>query len=160
MSRPGDDLQAVVSAVIEAHSEKLGALMPVLHELQAQLGHIPEEAVPLLARGLGLSRAEVHGVISFYHDFRQKPAGEHTIQVCRAEACQSMGGRELERHVRDLLGVDPGETTPDGRFTLEPVYCLGHCACSPAIRINDAFHARVTPQRFDEILNTLDGDSE
>lgn len=160
MNSPGDDLQGLVSAVIEAHSGKLGALMPVLHELQAKLGHIPKEAVPMLASGMGLSRAEVHGVISFYHDFRHQPAGDHTIQICRAEACQSMGGRELERHVRDLLDLDFGETTQNGRFTLEPVYCLGHCACSPAIRINDAFHARVTPQRFDEILGELDGDGE
>jgi formate dehydrogenase subunit gamma len=160
MNSTGDDLQALVSAIIEAHSKKLGALMPVLHALQAQLGHIPKEAVPLVASGMGLSRAEVHGVISFYHDFRQQPAGDHTIQICRAEACQSMGGRELERHMRDLMDVDFGETTHDGRFTLETVYCLGHCACSPAIRINETFHARVTPQRFDEILGELDGEME
>jgi formate dehydrogenase subunit gamma len=109
--------------------------------------------VAVLADGFNLSRAEVHGVISFYHFFRDEPAGERVIYVCRAEACQSMGARHLEAHVREALGVDWHGTTSDGRFTLEPVYCLGNCACAPAIMIGETVHGRVTPDRFDELVD-------
>ena len=97
----------------------------------------------LLPKASTLSRAEVHGVISFYHDFKTIPVGRHTVQICRAEACQSMGSRQLEAHAKQALGVDYGETTADGPFTLEPVYCLGNCACSPSVRIDDDIYARV-----------------
>lgn len=129
-----------------------GGLMPLLHAVQARLGCIPDSAVPEIARGMGLSRAEVHGVIGFYHDFRRIPGGETTIHVCRAEACQAMGSRALEDHAKERLGIDYGETTADGRYTLEPAYCLGNCACSPSVRIGDDIHARVTPERFDELV--------
>ena len=132
--------------------------MPVLHEVQHRLGHIPRDAVPLIAKALNLSRAEVQGVIGFYHDFRQAPPGEQTIQVCRAEACQANGGKELERHARERFGIDFGETTPDGKFTLEPVYCLGNCACTPSVRIGDEVHAYVTPERFDTLLDVAGKD--
>jgi formate dehydrogenase subunit gamma len=110
----------------------------------------------MIASALNLSRAEVHGVMSFYHDFRAEPAGEHTVHLCRAEACQAMGARALERHVQARLGIGFGETTPDGLFTLEPVYCLGNCACPPSIRINDEVHARVSPDKFDELIAALE----
>lgn len=129
-----------------------GGLLPLLHAVQDALGYIPPEVVPELARGMGLSRAEVHGVVSFYHDFRSRPAGERVIQLCRAEACQAMGARALERHAKSRLGIEFGETTEDGRFSLEPVYCLGNCTCSPSVRIGDEIHARVTPDKFDRLV--------
>ena len=116
---------------------------------------MPDSAVPVIAKGLNLSRAEVHGVISFYHDFKTHPVGKHSVQICRAEACQSMGSRQLEAHAKALLGVDNHETTADGNITLEPVYCLGNCACSPSIRIDDDIHARVSPERFEQLISQL-----
>ena len=110
----------------------------------------------MIAHALNLSRADVHGVIGFYHDFRTEPPGEHTLHLCRAEACQAMGARELERHARERLGVGFGETTANGLFTLEPVYCLGNCACAPSLRINDEVHARVSAERFDELIAALE----
>jgi len=149
-------LREVVEAAIELHRGKTGALMPVLHTIQETFGFIPADAVPMMASALCLSRAEIHGVMSFYHDFRSEPPGEHMVHLCRAEACQAMGARELEQHVRERLGVNFGETTPDGLFTLEPVYCLGNCACSPSIRINDETHARVSPEIFDALIDALE----
>jgi formate dehydrogenase subunit gamma len=149
-------LQEIVEAAVEASRDRIGALLPALHAIQDKLGHVPPDAVPMIANALNLSRAEVHGVISFYHDFRTEPPGEHTVQLCRAEACQAMGSRELERHARQRLGVSFGQTTPDGLLTLEPVYCLGNCACAPSIRINDEVHARVSPARFDELIAGLE----
>lgn len=143
----------IVSAAVAAHRHRIGALMPVLHEVQHTLGHIPEEAVPLIARALNLSRAEVRGVIGFYHDFRLEPAGQHIVQICRAEACQAMGARALEAHAKQKLGIDYGETTEDGRFSLEPVYCLGNCACTPSVRVGDEVFARVSAERFDKIID-------
>jgi formate dehydrogenase subunit gamma len=133
-----------------------GPLIEVLHAIQAELGYVPPAAVPLVADGLNLSRAEVHGVISFYHYFRSTRPGAHTVSVCRAESCQAMGGEALAAHARRRLGVDFHQTTPDGRFSLEPVYCLGNCACSPAVMIDGHLHGRVTPERFDALL--LDAD--
>ena len=130
----------------------------MLHEVQAILGHIPKGCVTLLAAGMGLSRAEVHGVISFYHDFHDRPRGQTTIHICRAEACQAMGSRTLEKHVKDRLGVGFGGTTADGRFSLEPVYCLGNCACAPSVRINDGIHARMTSGQFDRLIEGLEAD--
>ena len=105
---------------------------------------------------LNLSRAEVHGVLSFYHHFRSTPAGRHTVQLCRAEACQSMNGRALEAHAKARLGIDFHETTANGHFSLEPVYCLGDCACAPSVMIGADVHGRVTPERFDELLSQLE----
>jgi formate dehydrogenase subunit gamma len=149
-------LQEIIEAAVEAYRGRIGALLPVLHAIQDKLGHVPPDAVPMIASALNLSRAEVHGVISFYHDFHTEPPGEHTVQLCRAEACQAMGSRELERHALQKLGVAYGETTGDGLFTLEPVYCLGNCACAPSVRINDEIHARVSPARFDELIAGLE----
>ncbi len=152
-------LQEIVDSVVESHRGKVGALLPVLHSIQDRLGHVPKQAVPMIAQALSLSRAEIHGVMSFYHDFRSEPAGENIIHLCRAEACQAMGARELEKHVMERLGIGYGETTADGLVTLEPVYCLGNCACTPSIRVNDDIHARVTAQKFDEIINRLEAES-
>ena len=143
---------ATVSIAIEKYAKVPGGLMPLLHELQAELGHIPKNQVAKIASGMGLSRAEVHGVISFYHDFRYELRGQTIIHLCRAEACQAMGSRKLETHAKKRLGIEFGETTPDGRFSLEPVYCLGNCACSPSIRMGDDIHARVDEKRFDQLL--------
>ncbi len=133
------------------YDNQASALLEILHAVQRNLGHIPADAVPDISKALNLSRAEVQGVIGFYHDFRTTPAGRTIIQVCRAEACQAMGVRELEAHIHKRLGIHYHETTADGRFTLEPVYCLGNCACTPSLRIGDAIHARVTAERFDEL---------
>ena len=151
-------LAETIEAVVQEHIGRVGPLMPVLHAVQERLGYVPSAAIPMIASALSLSRAEVHGVMHFYHDFRDEPAGDHVIQVCRAEACQAMGARALESHVRGKLGINFGETTPDGRFTLDPVYCLGNCACAPTVRIDDDIHARVTPERFDELLASLPED--
>jgi formate dehydrogenase subunit gamma len=133
-------------------ADKPGALIPVLHAVQERLGCIPPEAVPVIAHALNLSRAEVHGVISFYHDFRTTPPGRKIIRVCRAESCQAMGAVALAAHIQSRLGISFGQTSSDGEFTLEPVYCLGNCACSPAIVVGDDLHGRVNAERFDEII--------
>jgi formate dehydrogenase subunit gamma len=146
-------INKIVAALVSQHAARPGALLPVLHAVQKEFGYIPRESVAEIAEGLSLSRAEVHGVISFYHDFHSEPRGDKTIHLCRAEACQAMGSQALEEHVKQRLGVDYGGTTADGRFTLEPVYCLGNCACSPSIRIGDEVHARVSPGRFDKLLD-------
>jgi formate dehydrogenase subunit gamma len=156
MSSSAVALKEIVESAIESHQGKIGALLPVLHSIQDTLGHIPSESVPMIARAMNLSRAEINGVMSFYHDFRSEPAGEHILHLCRAEACQAMGARELEDHVKKRLGIDYGETTSNGLFTLEPVYCLGNCACSPSLRVNDDLHARVTADLFDELIAQME----
>ena len=134
------------------HARRPGALLPILHAIQDQMGYIPATAVPDVAKILNLSRAEIHGGISFYHLFRTEPPGARTLYLCRAEACQSMGARALEEHVKNKLGVDFHQTTQDGRLSLEPIYCLGNCACSPAVMIDRAVYGRVSPERLDELL--------
>ncbi|MCX7082615.1 MAG: formate dehydrogenase subunit gamma [Methylococcales bacterium] len=146
-------IQETVQSVITTLKDKPGALLPILHGIQDALGYIPADSVPAIAQGLHLSRAEVHGVISFYHYFRDTPPGKQTIHICRAESCQAMGGKELEQHVKDQLGIDYHETTADGQFSLEPVYCLGNCACSPAIQVGEDIYGRVSPKSFDAIIN-------
>ena len=155
MSVETEKQTAVITAAVEKYAGTPGGLLPLIHEIQASLGHVPKDRVPEIAHGMGLSRAEVHGVISFYHDFHDQPRGRTTIHLCRAEACQAMGSRQLEVHVKERLGIDFGGTTADGRFSLEPVYCLGNCACSPSIRIGDDVFARVDAGRFDELLGDV-----
>jgi len=130
-----------------------GGLLPALRALQSCFGAIDERAIRLLAEIFNLSRSEIHGIASFYHDFRREPSGAHTIRVCQAEACQAMGSRALTERVKQHLGIDFHETTADGRFTLEPVYCLGNCACSPAIMIDAVTYGRVDGDRLESILN-------
>lgn len=155
MHSSSGDPAVIVASAIRKFADIPGGLLPLLHEIQEGLGFIPRDGVAAIASGMGLSRAEVHGVISFYHDFHAQPRGQNTIHVCRAEACQAMGSRKLEAHVKTRLGIDYGGTTKDGRFSLEPVYCLGNCACSPSIRIGDDVYARVDADRFDELLAGL-----
>ena len=149
----------VVQGCIDRFRDEPGSLLPLLHALQESLGYVPPDSVPAIASALNLSRAEVHGVISFYHDFRQAPAGRNHVQLCRAEACQAVGARELEAHAGAALGIALGETTSDGAITLDEVYCLGNCACGPSVRIGDRVHGRVDANRFDELLAELAGDS-
>lgn len=156
---PGYLEELVMSAIAEL-SAQAAPLLPLLHRLQEQLGYIPTEAVPKIADALNLSRAEVHGVISFYHFFRSTPPGEHTIQVCRAEACQAAGCRELEQQIRQELDIDYHQTSSDGRFNLEPVYCLGNCACSPSLRIGDNIFGEVSREKLKEIISSLDAPGE
>ncbi len=144
-------IERTVEAIVAAKQTLPGALLPILHEIQDALGYIPPETVPQIAKALNLSRAEVHGVISYYHHFRQAPPGRHVVRVCCAEACQAVGGEELAEHARARLdGSD---------LTLEPVYCLGLCACGPALQIDETtLHARVTPQKFDALVDALEAD--
>ncbi|MCG5243651.1 formate dehydrogenase subunit gamma [Azospirillum doebereinerae] len=128
-----------------------GALLPILHALQEEFGYIDEQAIPLLAGELNLSRADVHGVVSFYHEFRREKPGRHVIKVCRAEACQAMGANALVDHIKAKLQVDFHGTTADGAFTLEQVFCLGNCALSPAVMVDEHLYGRVSPARFDAI---------
>jgi formate dehydrogenase subunit gamma len=148
-------IEAVITPIIEALQDKPGALLPILHGIQEQLGFVPGEAVPLIASSLNLSRADVHGVISFYHFFRSSPPGRHVLQICRAESCQAMGSRALEAHARNKLKIDYHQTTADGEISLEPVYCLGNCACSPALRVDDAIFGHVDAETFDAIVDEL-----
>ena len=127
------------------------ALLEILHDLQEELGFIPEAALPALGKALNLSRAEVHGVVTFYHDFRREPAGRHVIKVCRAEACQAMGGNELVSMIERFLVVKLGQTTADGAITVEAVYCLGNCALSPAMMVDGKLVGRVDPAKFEKI---------
>ena len=127
-------------------------MLPALHAIQDELGHVPVEAVPAVAEAFNISRAEVHGVISFYHLFRTTPPGRRTLHLCRAEACQATGGRALERHAKERLGIGFHETTADGRFSLEPIYCLGNCARPPAVMIDEFVHGQVTPERLDALV--------
>jgi formate dehydrogenase subunit gamma len=132
-----------------------GALLPLLHALQAEWGHIPDSAVAPIAQALNLSRADVHGVISFYHDFRRKPAGRHIVKICRAEACQARGGAAIERAAAERLGVAMGATRGDGQVTLEPVYCLGLCATGPNALVDGRPVSRVDIARLDRIVATV-----
>jgi len=148
---PADQKRAVQTA-LDANRGAAGALLPILHAVQDPLGYVPAGAVPVIAHDMNLSRAEVHGMLSFYHYFRTQPSGRHIVYLCRAEACQSMGARDLEANVKRRLGIDFHETTPDGAFTLEPVYCLGNCACAPSVMVDKTLYGRVDEERFEALL--------
>jgi formate dehydrogenase subunit gamma len=144
-------VKKVVETAVRRHAGEKGPLLEILHAVQHELGCVPAEAVEPIATALNLSRAEVHGVISFYHHFREAAPGRYVVQLCRAEACQSMNSLATEARARELLGIDFGATTPDGKVTLEAVYCLGNCACAPSMMVNGELHGRVTPDRFAEL---------
>jgi formate dehydrogenase subunit gamma len=127
----------------------------VLHAVADRIGYVPPEALAEIALALNLSRADVYGVVTFYHDFRYEPPGRHVLKVCRAEACQAMGSEALAAHCKSRLGIDFRGTTPDGSVTLEPVYCLGNCALSPAVMIDGELHGRVTPEALDALVDGL-----
>jgi formate dehydrogenase subunit gamma len=148
--------RAAVESIAHALKDKPGALMPILRRIQDQLGWVPPDSIPLLAQVLNLSRAEVHGVVSFYHDFRHEPPGRHVVKLCRAESCQAMGAVALADHIKRRLKCDFGQTSTDGVFTLEAVYCLGNCACSPAVVIDGELIGRATPKIFDDAIAALD----
>lgn len=161
MSKPVDgtpfDAEAHerLNAIIARHAGREGPLLPILHDVQAEWGMIPEPAQPVIAAALNLTRAEVYGVVSFYHDFRDHPTGRHVLRLCRAEACKSMGADDLADQVRRSLGIDWHQTTPDGRITLEPVFCLGLCACAPSGQIDGRLHGRLTPDRVADLTGAL-----
>ncbi|SLN34098.1 formate dehydrogenase subunit gamma [Roseisalinus antarcticus] len=142
------DIRALVAPFMALE----GPLLPILHAVQAEYGHIPASALPVIADALNLTAAEVHGVVSFYHDFRTAPAGRHVLRICRAEACQAVGGTALSAHLLARLGVDWHGTTADGSVTVEPVYCLGLCACGPAVMVDDRVIGRVDETRADAML--------
>jgi formate dehydrogenase subunit gamma len=148
-------LAETVTAISARHGDRPDRLIEILHELQAQVGYVPEAAVQPLATALNLSRAEVHGVISFYHDFHREPPGRHLIKICRAEACQSVGCESLARHAETSLGIGFGKTRGDGAATLEAVYCLGNCALGPSVMINGELYGRVDSARFDSLVKEL-----
>ena len=149
----------VVEQAIQDHQHRKGALLPILHQIQHQLKHVPSSSLATIAKALNLSRAEVHGVVTYYHTFTAEPLGEHVIEVCRAESCQAVGGREIEARAKQQLGIDYGETTADGKISLEPVYCLGHCACSPSIRVGETMHSRMTVEKLDAVLAQINPSS-
>lgn len=144
---------AGIEAILAQHQAMPGAMLPILHAIQDRAGYIPDAAVPLIAEALNVSRAEVHGVITYYHHFRQTPPGRQVVQICRAEACQARGGEALAAYAAATLACDFHHTTADGAFSLESVYCLGQCACGPAVMIGDRLHARVSERKFDSLLN-------
>lgn len=150
---PEPEQLAEIRAIIADHLALEGPLLPILHAVQAVFGHIPTMAHAPIAEALNITRAELHGVISFYHDFRDKPAGRHVVKICRAEACQAMGGAAMSEAVLARLGLDWHGTTGDGRVTVEPIYCLGLCACAPAAMVDGALKGRVSA---DALLAELD----
>lgn len=143
-----------IREVVAPLAELEGPLLPMLHAIQEVWGHVPQAAVPLLADLLNLGRAEVHGVISFYHDFRDHPAGRRVLKICRAEACQAVGGAAVAQSVLDRLGLDWHGTTPDGAVSVEPVYCLGLCACGPAAMLDGRVIGRIDADRIEAELKT------
>lgn len=147
--------QKILEQCIKNHQHMSGALLPLLHAIQDSLGYIPEEVYPNIAFALNLSVAEVHGVVTFYHHFRTHQPGRHILQICRAESCQAMGSEALEAHIKKRLGIEFHETTPDGAFTLEPIYCLGNCACSPSVMINEEVYGRVDNKKIDQLISNL-----
>lgn len=146
------DVAARAIDVINEFKAVEGPLLPILHAMQEEFGYVPAETLTLIAHELNLSRAEVHGVMTFYHDFRASPTGRHVIKLCRAEACQSMNGDHVAETVQKLLGIGWHETTGDGRITLEPVYCLGLCACAPAAMIDDQLIGRLNEAKASQMI--------
>ena len=148
----GSDVGTRTLTIVTALKGLEGPLLPILHEIQAEFGYVPQECLPVIARELNLSRAEVHGVVSFYHDYRDHPTGRHVLKLCRAEACQSMGGDDIAERIKALLGIDFHQTTMDGAVTLEPVYCLGLCSCAPAAMLDGEVHGRIDAELAQELV--------
>lgn len=149
----GRTVAEVVTESVAAMEGQRGALLPILHAIQEALGCVPREAVPVLADRLNLSRADVHGVISFYHDFRAEPAGRTIVRVCRAEACQAVGSGRLVEYLRDRYGLELGETRDDGALTVEQVFCLGNCALGPAVQVDARLHGRVDAAKLGHLVD-------
>lgn len=155
IAAPNSSWFEAVSKVLELHRDRPGALLPILHDIQHALGYVPPESVETIAKSLNLSRAEVHGVVTFYHEFRSTPPGRHVIKMCRAESCKAVGVDALIVHAEQRLGIQMHHTSDDGSFTLEPIYCLGNCALSPAMTVDDQIHGLVTPAKFDAVVAEL-----
>jgi formate dehydrogenase subunit gamma len=149
---PAETWTGAVEKALDRHRGEPGPLLAVLHDIQDAIGWIPPESHGRLAEALSLSKADVYGVVTFYHDFRSSPPGRHVLKLCRAEACQAMGAEALATRVKAKLGIEFGLTSPDGAVTLQPVYCLGNCACSPALMIDGNLVGRVTTERLDQIV--------
>lgn len=147
--------EASARSIIESHAAGEGGLLPALHALQDAFGYITDDAIRLLAEMFNLTRADVFGVVTFYHDFRRHPPGRHVLKVCRAEACQALGGQAVEQHVRQTLGVDWHGTTADGGVSLDPVFCLGLCASGPSAMLDGKPHGRMTPEKADRLIGSL-----
>jgi formate dehydrogenase subunit gamma len=147
--------EARLRAIVAEHRNLEGPLLPILHAVQDAFGYVPQPALPILASELNLSRAEVHGVVTFYHDYRAQPAGRHVLKICRAEACQSMGCEALVRRAEARLGVECGNTTANDQVTLEAVYCLGLCAMSPAAMIDGEPVARLNAAKLENLLSEI-----
>ena len=144
---------ALVRDIVSTYRGQRGALLPILHAVQEALGYVPPEAIPVLAEELNLSRADVHGVVSFYHDFRSAPAGRTTVRICRGEACQAVGAERLVSHVQETCGMSLGDTNADGSLTVEQVFCLGNCALGPAAQVNGRLRGRLDEARLSAILD-------
>ncbi len=145
-------LQTQIDALISQHQNMPGALLPLLHAIQDNVGYVPESSYKSIAKALSLSVAEVHGVVTFYHHFRTHKPSRHILQICRAESCQSMGSEALEAHAKKCLNVDYHQTTTDEAITLEPVYCLGNCALSPAVMLDDEIFGRVSAADLESLI--------
>lgn len=152
LNQAAGDVANRAGTIIDSMKSMEGPLLPILHGIQEEFGYVPQDALPLIAKALNLSRAEVHGVMTFYHDYRDHPAGRHVLKLCRAEACQSMGGDNVAEHIKRLLGIDFHQTTLDGSVTLEPVYCLGLCACAPAAMLDGELHGRLDDESAGDLV--------
>jgi formate dehydrogenase subunit gamma len=155
MQQAGTGIAERTGAVIEDLKGLEGQLLPILHGLQEEFGYVPQESLPVIAEALNISRAEVHGVVTFYHDYRAHPAGRHVLKLCRAEACQSMGGDAIAAQIQQRLGIGFHETAKDGSVTLEPVYCLGLCACAPSAMLDGEVIGRLDAEKLDEIVEAV-----
>jgi formate dehydrogenase subunit gamma len=149
------DYDAVVQQILEAHRGVDGAALPILHAVQEEIGYIPAEVIPLIAKALNITRAEMYGVVSFYHDFRHAPAGRHVLKICRAEACQARGSDRVADAFESALGIRFGETSPDGQVTLEAVYCLGLCAAGPSAMLDHRIIARLTEAKIAPLVEEM-----
>ncbi|MFD1985301.1 formate dehydrogenase subunit gamma [Mesorhizobium newzealandense] len=152
MQPASTEITSRTAAIIQELKGLEGPLLPILHGIQEEFGHVPQDALPVIAEALNISRAEVHGVVTFYHDYRSHPAGRHVLKVCQAESCQSMGSDAIAAKLKQLLGIGFHETTRDGSVTLEPVYCLGLCACSPAAMLDGEVIGRLDDEKLDQIV--------
>ncbi|MDI6025478.1 formate dehydrogenase subunit gamma [Corticibacterium sp. UT-5YL-CI-8] len=151
MQHAGTDVAERATVIVHDLMELEGPLLPILHSIQHEFGYVPSETLPVIAEALNLSNAEVHGVVTFYHDYRSHPAGRHVLKICQAEACQSMGSDHVAAKIKQLLGIGFHETTRDGAVTLEPVYCLGLCACAPAAMLDGEPIGRLNDEALEEI---------
>ena len=152
MQPASTEIASRTAAIIDELKGLEGPLLPILHGIQEEFGHVPQDALPVIAEALNISRAEVHGVVTFYHDYRSHPAGRHVLKVCQAEACQSMGSDAVAAKFKQLLGIGFHETTLDGSVTLEPVYCLGLCACAPSAMLDGQVVGRLDDEMIEEIV--------